>query len=85
MKKLILKYGEILLAVYVFLGILGSIFLGFSFAQVSFVKTNNILQTILSFLVVFLISSGAVFLYSFVVYLLVDIRDKLKELIEKKQ
>jgi len=26
MKKLILKYGEILLAVYVFLGILGSIF-----------------------------------------------------------
>jgi divalent metal cation (Fe/Co/Zn/Cd) transporter len=85
MKKLILKYGEILLAVYVFLGILGSIFSGFSFAQVIFYKTNNYFQALLSFLVVCLISSGAVLLFSFVIYLLVDIRDKLKELIEKKQ
>lgn len=85
MKKLILKYGELILGIYVILGFLGSIILAFNAGQVSFAKTNNILQGLIAFLAILFISAGAVFLSSFIVYLLVDIRDKIKDLIERKQ
>lgn len=85
MKKLFLKYGETILSFYVIFGLLGSIILAFNAGQVSFIKTNNILQALFAFFAIFLISSGAVFIFSFVIYLFIDIRDKIKDLTEKKQ
>ncbi|WP_297213088.1 MULTISPECIES: hypothetical protein [Thermodesulfovibrio] len=82
MKKLFLKYGETILSFYVIFGLLGSIILAFNAGQVSFIKTNNILQ---AFFAIFLISSGAVFVLSFVIYLFIDIREKIKDLTEKRQ
>jgi amino acid permease len=81
-KKLFLKYGETILSFYVIFGLLGSIILAFNAGQVSFIKTNNILQ---AFFAIFLISSGAVFVLSFVIYLFIDIREKIKDLTEKRQ
>lgn len=85
MKKLILKYGEFILRIYFILGFLGSIILATNAGHVSFIKTNNISQVILSFISVFFISAGIVFLTSFIIYLLIDIRDRIKDLVEKKQ
>ena len=85
MKKLILKYGELILSLYLILLILGSFALAFNAGYVNFLKSSNILHAILSFLLVFVIGTGTIIIFSYVVYLLIDIRDKLKELIDKKQ
>ncbi|MDI1472473.1 MAG: hypothetical protein QMD43_05615 [Thermodesulfovibrio sp.] len=85
MKKLILKYGELILSLYLILGIVGSTVLAFNAGYVNFLKSNNILHAVLSFLLVFVIGTGIIIIFSYVVYLLIDIRDKIKELLEKKQ
>ncbi len=85
MKKLILKYGETIVKIYTILGFIGSIIIAFNAGQVGYFKSKDFFQALFAFLVVFFISSGVVFLTSFMIFCIIDIRDKVKESLEKKQ
>lgn len=84
MKRLVLKYGEFLLNFIVIFAIAGFILLGFVSAKTTFNNTHNIMRAFFSFLIVSLVGIGGTIISCFVIYLLIDIRDLLKQLINKQ-
>jgi uncharacterized membrane protein len=73
LKNIIVKSGEIIINVLVVLGLLGSLIAGFTAMSYSFIGG---LMTLIG-------GVAGVVIVAFVVYLLIDIRDNLKQLNNK--
>lgn len=73
LKNIIVKSGEIIINVLVILGLLGSLIAGFGAMSYSFIGG---LMTLIG-------GVAGVIIVAFVIYLLIDIRDNLKQLNNK--